>query len=128
MLDYYRITGRACAGPTQGHSPRLTGLFIKPYELSTNLVCYSFGLIIMSYSLDILYLHEFLRSFYCRRYYLYGFAAKVAWKACVKIKCIGNVNKMINFGFPTTGQDLIFISLKICDITYFIQTALNQFG
>lgn len=56
-------------------------MFIKPYELSTNQAPDSFGLIIMSYSLDILYIAEFLRSFYCRRYYLHGFAAEVAWKA-----------------------------------------------
>lgn len=46
----------------------------------------------------------------------------------MKIKSIGNVNKMINFGFPTTGQDLIFVSLKICNITCFMQSPLNQLG
>lgn len=116
----------AGAGPAQDHSPRLTGVFIKPYERSTNPAPYSFGLTTMTYSLDILYIPEFLRSFYCRGYYLYGFAAEVAWKARVKIKCIGNVNKMINFGFPTTGQDLILVFLKTCNVTYFTQTALNQ--
>ena len=58
----------AGAGPAQDHSPRLTGMFIKPYELSTNPAPYSFGLIIMSYSLAILYIPDFLRSFYCRGY------------------------------------------------------------
>lgn len=29
----------------------------------------------------------------------------------MKIKCIGNVNKMIDFGFPAAGQDLILVLL-----------------
>lgn len=46
----------------------------------------------------------------------------------MKIKCIGNVNKMINFGFPTTGQDLILVFLQTCNIPCFTHTALNQLG
>lgn len=49
------------AGSAQGHSPRLTRLLIKPYELSTDPAPYSFGLILMSSSLDILHIPELLR-------------------------------------------------------------------
>lgn len=128
MLDQPRSTGAAGTGPGQEHSPRLTGMFIKSYELSTNQASYSFGLIIILHSLDILHILELLRSFYCRGYYFYGFAAEVAWKACMKMKCNGNVNKMINFGIPATGQDLILFLLQTCNISYFMQTALNQVG
>lgn len=49
---------------------------------------------------------------------MYGFAAEVAWKARLKIECIGNVNTMITFGFPTTGKDLILVFLQTYNLFY----------